>query len=287
MKNTAIIMIFFAGLLASCTKEAERSSTNAAVQQDLKNESYGPDARNRFDIYLPAGRSDTATPVLFFIHGGGWVGGSKDDVAAGIPAIRQLYPNAAVVAMSYRLYNVQTGANKFPAQEEDVKKCIEYVLQQKEHYHISGKFVLWGQSAGAHLAMLYAYKYGNATYRPKAVVNQVGPVDLRTMYDQLATNDLRVLMKGLIGDPATRDSVLFHSSSPYRYVSAQSAPTLIMQGTADALVPWQQAEMLKNALVQYNVPYVYKLYPGQDHSLSGVQADVVTTLTAFLNTYLR
>lgn len=273
-------------LLLSCTKANDMTRTDPARQEDLTDVAYGTDIRQKFNIYLPAGRSDTTTPVLFFIHGGGWSGGNKNDYIAAIPALRQLFPDAAFVLVGYRLFNVTSGANKFPVQEQDVKACIETVMNNSAKYHISRKFVLWGQSAGAHLAALYAYKYGHS-FRPRAVIDQVGPTDMLSMYAQLANADLKTLMKALVGNPETGDSVQYKSSSPLKYVSATSPPTLILHGTADDVVPYQQAQQLNDRLQQHGVPHIYKLYPGEGHGLTGVGTEVNNEIIAFLRTYLH
>src|SRR5690606_15976452 len=206
----------------------------------------------------------------------------KNDYVSAIPALRQLFPGSAFVLVNYRLFNTVNHGNPFPAQEEDVKACIETVMQNNTKYHISRKFVLWGQSAGAHLAALYAYKYGSSSFKPLAVIDQVGPTDMQSMYSQLGNAELKALMKALIGDPQTGDSVLYKSSSPLQYVSAASPPTLILHGTADDIVPYQQAQQLHERLQQHGVQHIYKLYPGEGHTLAGVAADVNSRVTAFL-----
>ena len=66
-----LAMLFF----ASCKKKED---ANAA--KTFLNVKYGTDAKQAMDVYLPAGRSTTATPVLILIHGGGWTEGSRNDL---------------------------------------------------------------------------------------------------------------------------------------------------------------------------------------------------------------
>ena len=279
------IWILGMGLLAFCT----RSTTNIdpLPQQDIVNVAYGTDAKQTYNIYLPVGRSETTTPVLFFIYGGAWIEGDKDSITYSIPTLRQLFPSTAFVLFNYRLYNQTTGVNKFPAQEEDVKACIEKVLNNNRTYNISQKFVVWGQSAGAHLATLYAYKYGPTSFQPMAVVNEVGPVDMLSFYKQSKNSELKSLLTKLMGKPNSADSVLYNSSSPLRYVTASSPPTLITHGTADDIVPYQQAELLDAKLTQYGVSHVFKLYPGEGHDFAGVESEDVQLVVTFLQTYLK
>lgn len=61
-------------LLVSCSGDStgtpETPQQNLAAQ-DLLNVSYGAHAQQKFDLYLPAGRSAATTKVFIFIHGGG------------------------------------------------------------------------------------------------------------------------------------------------------------------------------------------------------------------------
>lgn len=290
MRLFQIIIFLCVIAVASCKKDKTGPVTpayNPAVQTDLVDVSYGGYVRNKYNIYLPANRNAN-TPVLFIIHGGAWVAGSKEDIISFVPALRSLLPQYAFVFMNYRLFSEQESSNtRFPAQENDAKACIEHVLSRSDEYVISKKMALWGMSAGAHLAALYAYKYEDDPYTALAVIEQVGPTDMLSLYDQLSSPELKGLLIQLMGDPATKDSLLYNSSSPLRYVRANSCPTLILHGDADAVVPYQQAELLKNKLQQLNVPYRYKLYPGEGHGLEGVTLDAINEVVTFLNTHVK
>ncbi|UFH56954.1 alpha/beta hydrolase [Spirosoma sp. KNUC1025] len=285
MKNLvkACIWVVGMGLLACCSKS--NKNVDPLPQEDKINVAYGTDSKQTYNIYLPAGRSESTTPVVFFIYGGAWIEGDKDSILSSVPVLRQLFPSAAFVLFNYRLFNQTTGANKFPAQEQDVKACIEKVLNSSSSYGISKKFVVWGQSAGAHLAMLYAYKYGGSSFQPMAVVDEVGPSDMLSFYKQSKNSELRTLLTQLMGKPTSADTVLYNSSSPLKYINANSPPTLIIHGTADDIVPYQQAQQLDAKLKQYGVTHVYKLYPGQGHDMEGVES--VQQVVAFLKTYLN
>ena len=285
-----IVFLCLTGIVSSCKKDKEEATSPAydpAVQTDLVDVVYGDHVRNKYNIYLPANRN-ASTPVLFIIHGGAWVAGSKEDIISFIPALRSLLPQYAFVFMNYRLFNeAESSATRFPAQENDAKACIEHVLSRSGEYAISQKMALWGMSAGAHIAALYAYKYQGEPYTASAVIEQVGPTDMLSLYDQLSSSELKGLLVQLMGDPATKDSLLYNNSSPLRFVRPNSCPTLILHGDADAVVPYQQAELLKNKLQQLNVPYRYKLYPGEGHDLEGVTLDAVNEIVSFLNTHVK
>jgi acetyl esterase/lipase len=287
---SAFLFLLF---VASCKKEdndpvVEEVSYDAAQEHNLLDQSYGSDAKQKYDIYLPVNRNTSSTPVLFIIHGGGWTSGSKNGFDDLLPTIKNLFPKYALVRINYRLYNGSNpDKNRFPSQELDIKECIEHVFNRKKNYVISTNFGLWGQSAGAHLAALYAYKYQNKPYKAKALINQVGPMDMMSFYQQSTNDTIKFILSSLMGNPSTIDSNLYISSSPYRYVNASACPTLIMHGNQDAIVPYQQAEMLKDKLQSLGVTHVYKLYNGQGHGLEGVYLDVANEMVNFLNTHLK
>lgn len=291
MKAPAFFLLALTFLFAACnTKKKEQAlppAYDTSVQTDLVDVAYGSDPRHRYNLYLPANRGNH-TPVLFIIHGGAWVGGSKEAFVSAIPGLRQLFPTYAFVLVNYRLYSSATPTlNRFPSQELDIQAAVAHVLSRSATYGTSVRFALWGQSAGAHLAALYAYKYANTPYKASACIDQAGPTDMLSLYGQLTDPGLKGLLEALVGDPRTGDSLLYKSSSPVNYVNAGSCPTLILHGDADEVVPYPQAEQLQQVLNHHGVEHTYKLYPGQGHTLQDVGPEVLGEAVAFLNKHLK
>lgn len=286
--STAIVAIILSlGIVTACQKKTTEPDENApAKAENFLDVSYGNDAKQKFNIYLPANRTSSTTPVLFLIHGGAWRSGDRSDYNNSIDPLKSMFPNYAFVSISYRLYS--GGFNKFPVQENDVKSCIEYVLNNREQYKVSNSFGVLGVSAGAHLSMLYAYKYGTTSYRPKAVVSWSGPTDFKSFYNGVSSTLVKAWISDVAGNVNSLDSLIYHSSSPARFVTSTSPPTLLIQGQADTVVPYQQADLMNAKLNQFQVPHVYKLYPNEEHSYSGAAAsDALSQTQTFLNTYLK
>lgn len=63
-------------LLSSCKKDDTKDSNGA---QTMLSVSYGTNAQQKMDVYLPAGRSSTTTKAMILIHGGGWNTCNKTD----------------------------------------------------------------------------------------------------------------------------------------------------------------------------------------------------------------
>ncbi len=108
------------------------------------------------DLYLPQGGTGPR-PVVVWIHGGGWSGGSRFPAPAH--ARRLLNFGVAVASISYRLsgQSGQWGGEPviFPAQIHDSKAAIRWLRAQADSYQIDpNRIGVWGSSAGGHLAAL-------------------------------------------------------------------------------------------------------------------------------------
>jgi acetyl esterase/lipase len=235
------------------------------------------------DIYLPAGRDTVNTKLLVLIHGGAWMQGDKTDFSYS--DIKKLLPGYAFASINYRLSN--NGQNKFPAQEEDVKAAISFLLSKRTDYKYSDKIVLLGASAGAHLALLQGYKYAKMV-APRAIISFFGPTDLTWLYNHAGNAAFPPLLAGIIGYTPAQNPSIYASSSAINYVNAQSAPTLLLQGGADVLVPVEQAKMLNDKLQTAGVAHQLVVYPGEGHGFSATaMKDAYTKMVAFLNANVK
>ena len=232
----------------------------------INNEAYGTDPAQKMDIYLPANRSIATTKVIIIIHGGGWVTGDKSEItAADIDTLKKRLPNYAIFNINYRLASFPPAANPFPAQELDVKAAVEFIYGNRSVNLVSDKFVLFGGSAGGHLALLHAYKYP-APVKIKAVVDFFGPTDMVDMYNNPGAYSQAGIALLLSGTPTT-NLPLYQQSSPLTYATAAAAcPTIILQGDLDLLVnATRQSRALQTKLTAAAVVNQYVAYPLLGH----------------------
>src|SRR6188508_2236895 len=145
MKN-GFILFCFVLVITSCQKENEITPDLAIPAETLNNVSYGSDAAQKMDIYLPAGRKTDSTKLVIMVHGGAWLEGDKNDFAPYVTILKQRLPGYAIANINYRL--ATTSGNFFPTQENDMKAAIDFLLQKTGDYAISQKIVLLGASAG-------------------------------------------------------------------------------------------------------------------------------------------
>lgn len=139
--NPQMIQDTFALYVARVPKAAPGVSS-------LEDLAYGPDERQRLDVFAPAARPGRAMPVVLFVPGGGYVGGAKS--RAGVP----FYQNVGVffakngvvgVTMNYRL----APKHAWPAGGEDVAAALRWL--RKNIAEFGGdpeRIFLYGQSAG-------------------------------------------------------------------------------------------------------------------------------------------
>ena len=100
------------------------------------------------DLYLPQAASGRL-PVIVFLHGGGWSGGTR---TTG-PDFTRFYAQDgfAVASLEYRLIPGVT----FPSNAEDVKTAIRWLRANATTYGLdAARLCLWGTSAGGHLAAI-------------------------------------------------------------------------------------------------------------------------------------
>jgi acetyl esterase/lipase len=259
-----LFLVTATAVISSCKKEdtGGSPSTDAAVAKTILNVSYGADAAQKMDVYLPAGRSTSATKVMIIIHGGAWSIGDKAELNPFIDSLKIRMPGYAIFNINYRL---ATGAaNFFPTQENDVKAAVEFIYGKRAEYSISDKFVLNGQSAGGHLALLQAYKYHSPVHI-KAVVDFFGPTDMVDLYNNPGSVSPGLLALIVGGTPAGNPAI-YQQSSPINFVSTQSCPTIILQGGLDPLVnATTQSLALKNKLTATGITNQYVFYATGGH----------------------
>lgn len=260
---------------------APPSALAASTQTDV---AYGADPLQKMDVYLPAGRTTTATKLLILIHGGSWSAGDKNDMTPFVDTLQRRLPGYAAININYRLASLS--GNTFPTQENDVKAALNFINSQRAAYNISDKFVLLGVSAGSHLALLQAYK--NSTPAIKAVVDFFGPTDLADMYNNPASGSPAAGIQFLLNGTPSTNAALYTSSSPINFVTPQSPPTIILHGGIDNLVRYQQSVALQNKLILNAVPRQYVFYPTEGHGWVGANlTDSFDKVQAFINLYVQ
>jgi len=253
----------------------------------LLEESYGEDSQQVFDIYLPEGRSTATTKIILLVHGGGWVGGDKEDMTNFISDIQQAHPDHAIVNMNYVLANLSTNTPAFPNQYLDIDLLINTLVAQSETLHIRPEIGIIGTSAGAHLGMIYDYVY-DTTDRVKFVVDIVGPSNFSDPFYADDPN-FNIALSLLTDETAFPEGIdLAMANSPSAQVNIKSSPTLLFYGNQDPLVPLTNGQSLDTALNQFEIPHSFTIYDGghgDDWSDASI-LDLRNKINNFIDTHL-
>ena len=282
-KNLLFALVITSSFI-SCSKDATTPAPLNIAAKTMNDTSYGVNALQKMDIYLPANRSTATTKVIILIHGGGWTSGDKSDfISLGlIDTLKKRLPDYAIVNINYRLAAFPS-SNPFPTQELDTKAAVDFIYGNRSNYLISDKFVLLGASAGGHLALLEAYKY-HSPVNIKAVVDLYGPTDMADMYNNPGSYPPSLIAALLSGTPTTNPT-LYQQSSSINFVNASSCPTIVLQGALDPLVnPTTQSVALVTKLTAATVINQYVLYPLVAHGPWDVatSSDAYDKIQAFL-----
>lgn len=153
LKPLALLLV--ATCLTSCTfgqgalserrreRIAERKGSVAPVEL-----SYGKDALQKLDYWRPA---KAGSPLVVFVHGGGWKRGDKQNATGKAQAGHYLQQGYAFASLNYRLVPAAT----VEQQAQDVADAIAHLVGRAESLGFDAtRVVLMGHSAGAHLSAL-------------------------------------------------------------------------------------------------------------------------------------
>ena len=242
---------------------------------------------SKVDLYLPRG-TEGPTPVLIYIHGGGWRGGSKE--GSVLRLLPWLEKGWAVVNVQYRLAAVSLA----PAAVEDCLCALRWVIGNAEDYNIdTSRIVVTGNSAGGHLALTTGMIPASAgldrecpgpeTLSVAAVVNWYGITDVGDLLDGPNMKTYAVTWMGSMSDRFE----IAERVSPLTYVRAGLPPILTIHGDADPVVPHQHATRLHEALAAAGVSNELHVVPGGGHGGFDREETVAIfeTIDRFLQTH--
>lgn len=247
------------------------------AEYDVKYVPDGDDAQ-ALDIYFPEKPSDKPLPLLVWIHGGGWQGGSKTQ----LPYLSMLPRGYVAASIEYRF----SQKAKFPAQIQDCQAAIRFLRANAKKYSIDPNRVgVGGGSAGGHLSALVATAGGKDAFpkiggndeqsdRVQCVCDIFGPTNFWTVVKQAEEDkNVKNIFKFNEGDPYSNliggklgvDREKCDVVSPVHYVSKDNPPFLILHGDHDTLVPYAQSVELAELLSKSGMDVTLQRLPGAGH----------------------
>ncbi|OAI57299.1 lipase [Verrucomicrobiaceae bacterium SCGC AG-212-N21] len=200
----------------------------------------------KLDLYLNEAKGH---PLLVYVHGGAWRGGSKEN-----PPILALREHGfAIASVDYRL----SPEAPFPAQVHDIKAAIRFLRAKAADYGYDATRVgILGSSAGGHLAALVGVTNGQKDLEGAVgdqlkqssdvhcIVSLFGASNLQTILSQSTEHGLKVRVPALqllLGGTPEEKTDLAKLASPVAHLDAKDPPLLLIHGDADPQMPPQQS----------------------------------------------
>src|SRR3984957_17629211 len=192
------------------------------------------------DLYSP--KKARKVPLIVWIHGGGFLFGTKGGFPVEPVPLHLLLEGYAIASINYRL----SPEAVFPAQLEDCKAAIRWLRAHADEIGIDpNRIGVWGASAGGNLAALVGTTGGVSDFeggenlgyssRVQAVYDFFGPTDFLQMdanrlSDGQTHNAPDSPESKLVGGPIQDNPDKVRRVNPITYVTRNAPPFLIVHG---------------------------------------------------------
>ena len=278
----------------------QKSLPNVTVKQDL---TYQSDyQRSTFDLYYPKEAQEGPVPVIFWVHGGGYVGGDKEGVKEFATYVVD-ETKAAVISINYEW----APSLHYPGQVKQLAQAVDSIKADAQAYPMLDfdQLFFGGDSAGAQIAGQYVALQTNPAYAKemsfdqdipasalKGFISYCGPLDLKQIAgtssdDRFMKFFVKTVAWSLLGKKEWQDSPQLQEISLVDKLTADFPPTYITDGNAYSFE--DQGIAFANQLQALDIPVTSRFYKGDsetvtheyqfDYSLPQAQACLTETLT--------
>jgi acetyl esterase len=199
-RRTGLVALLFLALAAPAAAQPKAKANKP--KPDLADVKYGPHERNVLDLWKA--KADGPTPLVVFIHGGGFHAGSKEALA---PSLLDglLAKGVSVMAINYRL----SPEVAFPAHYRDSARAIQFARTKAKEWNLDPKRVgATGGSAGAGTSLWLGFHDDLAD--PKSddpVLRESTRLTCMAVMGAQSSYDPRVI-KEWVGEPAAKHPAL-------------------------------------------------------------------------------
>lgn len=259
----------------------------------------------KMDIVLPE-QGEGPFPIVFFLHGGGWVGGDKRAAMSAAWLFRVLHRGYALASVNYRL----ASEAYWPAPVLDAKAALRCLKARADEFGIDAeRIVVWGNSAGGHVANMLCATAASGLFEDKGMGAPEQTCEVKALVDLFSPSDIYQLdlADRSYNDPITLD-MLAHCQigpfvrndatlntpharemgfvprfnedasvvgSPICYVDATFPPALYQHGTCDHVVPYTQSTTMVRRIndVCGEGRAAFELFDNADHGAPVFKTD--------------
>lgn len=247
------------------------------------------------DLYVPeTPPAGGPRPAIVVVHGGGWRQGDKGAILFRNLSVHFAQKGFACVGVNYRL----TPQAAFPAAVIDVKCAVRWLRAHAGRYVVdTDRIGAMGSSAGGHLTAMLALAGPEAGFDDEgpwrdcssavqAAVPLCAPTDFTAVMQPDDTTEPDAYHAFLAG-PRESLTERQRAASPLFYVTPTAPPFLIVHGTADPVVPVDQADRLAAALDSAGADVTFLRKEGAEHAVYiERQAEVEPAVEAFFERVL-
>lgn len=208
-------------------------------------------------IYLPSDNECVSSRNMILIcPGGGYVFVSRRE--AEPIAIRFIAEGFAAAVLTYSTNSA------YPIPHLELGAAISYLKTNAKKFNITLDLCVVGFSAGGHLVASYSYCHKEIKNLLKCRQN-IKPDVIVLGYPVISPELDNSNTTKLISN---NENHLLEKMSINRYITKDYPPTFIFTSKADKVVPYENSEVLVNALKENKVKYEYLLYDTGEHGAS-------------------
>lgn len=231
-------------------------------------------------------------PVVLCIHGGGFRAGNRESYDS--LCVRLAEKGYVAATITYRL----APKHQFPAAIHDCKAALRFLRANAAKFRLDPQRIgVTGGSAGGHLAQFIGLTAGLPQFEGSGgnpeqstavscVVNVYGPSDFTHSYGKSV--DAHEVLPLWLGGNLQQARKRHIEASPLYWVTPAAAPTLVIHGTHDQYVAYEQGVWMVDRLLAAEVEAVLFTLPNAGHGFKGedlLKAD--QALFAFFEKHLR
>ena len=241
---------------------------------------YMENPKLHFDLYQPENIAELGKrPVVVWIHGGGWISGSKEHASGYFKRLAEQGYN--IISVEYQFAPTEI----YPQQLQQIDKALAFITAHANKYQIdANKIYLAGDSAGANMASHYAALVANPQFAQasdllpqlsitqlKGLVLHCGIYDLESFIKN-SSNEMKLLEWGITNlvqayTGGKKDDANFLASiSPSQHLTVNYPPVFISGGNKDFLTESQSVPFVQ-ALKAKDIPVTEVFYPNSKELL--------------------
>lgn len=233
------------------------------------------DTDHLLDVYQPEGVAE-ATPVIVEIHGGGFIGGTKETNMAH----SGVYAQAGYMVVTPNYTHLPKG--DFRTVIQDIFAVLHWVEANAEQYNFDMNHVfISGDSAGAAISALTAavltsssvrdyYQVELPSFQVKGFVLTCPTVDILSIRDDLGADGYLGFKAQTIGEDILMNDELMNMAHVYNHLDPGTYPEVYIITTPTDELFYHMAVDFDAALTEKGISHQYHVYEGQENTLGHV-----------------